>query len=178
MSIVRDDRWVTDALGNALAGAEVYWCTQPAATASNPPSPLATAYADLNGDPLTQPALTDGFGHAYAYLDNSVLYTVVVWHPLFGPNPVVLPDQSLAGAGSAGTQFAGPLLGTINGSNTIFTLTNGGTALTVTPTTLILWDNFPLVVGVGYTLGPNPGQVTFTAAPQVDDTLYGQGTHN
>ena len=90
----------------------------------NPPSPLATAYIDLAENPLTQPALTDGFGHAFAYLDDSVLYTVVIWHPLFGENPVVLPDQSLAGGGGGGsslTPFAGPPSGTINGTNTVFT---------------------------------------------------------
>ena len=97
MTIVRDDRWLTDAQGRALSGAQVYWCTQPASTAAKPPSPLATVYSDLAGDALTQPVVTDGFGHAWAYLDNAVLYTVVMWHPLFGPNPVVLPDQALPG---------------------------------------------------------------------------------
>ncbi len=64
MSIARDDRWVADALGVALAGAQVYWCTQPASTTANPPSPLATIYTDSTGTtPLTQPVLTDGFGH-------------------------------------------------------------------------------------------------------------------
>src|ERR1700721_1297769 len=100
MSLARDDRYVTDAQGRALAGAQVYWCTQPASTASNPPSPLATVYTDSTGDtPIVQPALTDGFGHAYAYMNNAVLYTVVIWHPLFGQNPVVLPDQAIAGSG-------------------------------------------------------------------------------
>ena len=111
MAIVRDDRWCADAQGRALAGAQVYWCTQPASTATNPPSPLATAYIDLAEDPLTQPALTDGFGHAFAYLDDSVLYTVVIWHPLFGENPVVLPDQSLAGGGGGGSSLI-PFAGT------------------------------------------------------------------
>ena len=80
MALARDDRFVTDAQGRALAGAQVYWCTQPASTTANPPSPLANVYATIaGGTPETQPVLTDGFGHAYAYMDNSVLYTVVVW---------------------------------------------------------------------------------------------------
>ncbi len=178
MSIVRDDRWVAEAQGRALSGAQVYWCTQPASTAANPPSPLATAYTDLGGDPLTQPAITDGFGHAFAYLDNSVLYTVVIWHPLFGPNPIVLPDQALGGEGSAGTAFAVELTPAPDGTNTTFTLTNAGTPISATPVTAIVWDNFPLAPGVGYTLGPLPGQVTFTTAPSIGDTLYAQGTHN
>lgn len=128
MSIARDDRWVADALGVALAGAQVYWCTQPASTTANPPSPLATIYTNSTGTtPLTQPVLTDGFGHAYAYMDASVLYTVVVWHPLFGTNPVVLNDQSIGGGGSSAghtpaqaSTSASTITGTIPG--TVFTL--------------------------------------------------------
>src|SRR5277367_2740182 len=126
MAIDRDDRWVADALGRALSGAQVYWCNQPASTAVNPPSPLATIYTDTTAStPETQPVLTDGFGHAWAYLDNSVLYTVVIWHPLFGPNPIVLPDQSIGGGGGGGgslSPFAGTPIGTQNGTNTVFTL--------------------------------------------------------
>jgi hypothetical protein len=178
MSIARDDRWVADAQGRALSGAQVYWCTQPASTGSNPPSPLATLYADLGGDPLAQPVLTDGFGHGFAYLDNAVLYTVVIWHPLFGPNPIVLPDQAIGGEGSAATAFSGALTPAADGTTTVFTLTNGGTPIGLTPTSLIVWDNFPLAPGVGYALGPAPGQITFTTAPSIGDTLYAQGTHN
>jgi hypothetical protein len=95
MAIARDDRWLADALGRALAGAEVYYCTQPATTTTNPPSPLATVYSDLSGTPLTQPIITDGFGHSIAYLQASSLYTLVFIHPLFGTNPVVLTDQAI-----------------------------------------------------------------------------------
>src|SRR6185437_2830835 len=106
MAIARDDRWLADAQGRALPGAQVYWCTQPASTTDNPPSPLATIYSDIGGaDPITQPVLTDGFGHAFAYMDDSILYTVVFWHPLFGSSPVVLIDQSIGGGGSGGSTF-------------------------------------------------------------------------
>ena len=183
MAIVRDDRWCADAQGRALAGAQVYWCTQPASTATNPPSPLATAYADLALDPLTQPALTDGFGHADAYLDDSVLYTVVIWHPLFGENPVVLPDQSLAGGGGGGSSlipFAGTPSGTINGTNTVFTF-----AGPANPTQLTAWLNFPLINGLGYTWSWTGGTLTITyaVAPQPAsggnpaDSLYVQGLY-
>lgn len=173
MAFYRDDRYVTDAQGRALAGALVYYCTQPANTSTLPPSPLATVYTNSTGTVGTNPVLTDGFGHSVAYLANGQVYTVVISHPLFGANPVVLPDQ--ISQGDQAGLFAGTLSGTLDGTNTIFTLTNNGTPISVTPTQLTVWVNFPLVPGVGYTLGPLAGQVTFTSAPQVGDTLYAQG---
>lgn len=180
MALGRDDRFITDALGRALAGAQVYWCQpQPASTANNPPSPLATVYADSGGtQPLTQPVLADGFGHAAVYLDATQPFTVVVWHPLFGSTPLVLPDQAAAGQSNTSglTPFAGILQGTINGVNTVFTLTNNGTPLpNTTPPQVTVWDNFPLVQGVGFTVSGN--QVTFAKAPQIGDSLYAQGLH-
>lgn len=189
MALARDDRYLTDALGRALAGAEVWWCTQPASTATNPPSPLASIFTDLTGStPLTQPVITDGFGHADAYMNAGVLYTVVLWHPLFGPYPVVLKDQSLGGGGGGGgstvTAFAGGLLGTIDGTNKTFVLSNAGTALTTLPTQQTVWLNFPQIQGIGYS-GPAlvGGQATivFATAPQpaagsvAGDSLWGQG---
>lgn len=189
MAIARDDRWLADALGRALPGAQVYWCLQPASTGSNPPSPLATIYTSISGStPITQPVLTDGFGHADAYMDDSVLYTVVYWHPLFGSNPVVLTDQRIGG-GSGGssqtvTPFAGIPSGTIDGSNKTFTLTNNGAALTVLPTQATVCLNIPLIPGLGYTGPTLTGgvvQVTFANAPQpasgsvAGDSLYAYG---
>lgn len=187
MSIARDDRYVTDALGRALAGAQVYWCTQPATTANNPPSPLATIYTDISGGTTeTQPVLTDGFGHADAYMDDSVLYTVVVWHPLFGSLPVVLKDQAIGGGGggsAALSPFSGVPSGTINGTNKVFTLVNGSTPLTAIPTQYTVALNVPLIEGVGYTIALTGGQVqvTFANAPQPasggvpGDSLWAQG---
>ncbi len=187
MSIARDDRWLTDAQGRAIAGAQVYWCTQPASTGSNPPSPLATIYSSISGGTaLTQPVLTDGFGHASAYMEDSVLYTVVVWSPLFGTIPVVLEDQAIGGAYSASpgvTAFAGIPTGTIDGTNTVLTLVNGSTPLTAIPTQYTVAKNFPLIEGVGYTIALTGGvvQVTFATAPQPasggnpGDSLWAQG---
>jgi len=186
MPIARDDRWVADALGRALAGAQVYWCTQPASTSANPPSPLATIYTDITGDtPEAQPVLTDGFGHAWAYLSDSMLYTVVIWHPLFGSTPIVIPDQAVGGvSGSSTSFFAGTPTGTINGTNTVFTIVNGWTPLTVLPAQITVWLNFPLIQGLGYTLAIVGGQlqVTFATAPQPAsggspaDAIYAQGS--
>ena len=182
MALARDDRYVTDAQGRALAGAQVYWCLQPASTVNNPPSPLATIYASITGGtPETQPVLTDGFGHADAYMDDTVLYTVVVWHPLFGPNPIVLPDQTIGGAGVSGntvTAFAGIPSGTINGTNRVFTF-----ALASAPTQLTVSLNFPLVPGVGYASSWAAGTLTITyanaprpaAGGNPADAIYCQG---
>lgn len=177
MAIERRDDWLTDAQGRALAGALVYYCTQPATTTTVPPTPLATVYSDTEGDAATNPQVTDGFGHAVAYLDDSVLYTIVFVHPLFGPNPVVLTDQAVPGAGGSGssyTPFAGVPSGTINGANTIFTLTNGGTPIAnVTPAQVIVWCNFPLINGLGVAVSGN--QITYASAPQVGDNIFAQG---
>lgn len=100
MALARDDRWLADALGRALAGAQVYYCLQPATTTTVPPSPLATVYSDLLGTVQAQPLITDGFGHSIAYLNAGQLYTVVFIHPLFGSNPVVLTDQAVVAAES------------------------------------------------------------------------------
>jgi hypothetical protein len=178
MSIVRDDRWVADAQGRALAGAQVYWCLQPASTASNPPSPLATIYTDATGDtPETQPVITDGFGHAWTYLDDTLTYTIVIWHPLFGPNPVVLPDQTIGGGGGGGSSsipFSGALLpNPPDGVTTSFQLANGSGPLGVAPLQATVWRNFPLIPGIGYSLVGFT--VTFPTAPAPTENLYAQG---
>ena len=186
MAINRDDRWLSDAIGNALSGATVYYCTQPATTSSLPPSPLATVYSDTSGDAGTNPVTTDGFGHSVAYLNNSQLYTVVLSHPLFGSNPVVLTDQAIGGTsgGSSSSQipFSGTPAGTVNGTNKTFTLTNNGTAIPssgITLTQLIVWLNLPLVQGLGYSVSGN--QITYANAPKAAsggvpaDAIYATG---
>ena len=187
-TFARDDRYVQSPQGFSLSGAEVYWCTQPASTANNPPSPLATVYADLGGtEPITQPVITDGFGHAFAYMDDSILYTVVAWHPIFGVNPVVLQDQAIPGAGGGGggglQPFSGIPDGTIDGTNTVFTVVNGRTPLTVLPALSTAFLNTALVLGAGYSLAVVAGQlqITYSTAPQPAsgsipaDVIYVQG---
>jgi hypothetical protein len=187
MAIGRDDRWVADGLGRALSGAQVFWCTQPATVgATPPPSPLATIYTDITGTvPETQPIFTDGFGHAYTYLTEGVLFTVAIYHPLFGEFPIVLPDQTIGGGGggSTVTAFAGIPSGTIDGVNTVFTVVNGATPLTAIPTQITAWLNFPLIQNIGYTLSIVGGQLKITYAnppqPAVGstpaDNLFAQG---
>lgn len=75
------------------------------------------------------------------------------------------------------TLFSGALTGTKDGSNKVFTLTNGGSAIGHTPIWALVWDNFPLINGVGFSFGPSAGQVTFATAPLSTDTIYAQGVY-
>jgi len=188
MGITRAETTIQDAQGRALAGALVFWCTQPATVPVDPPpNPLATVYTNITGaTPETQPIVSDGFGYAFTYLDDSVLYTLMVYHPLFGPNPLAFPDQAYGGGGGGGatiTTFAGVPTGTIDGTNTIFTVVNGSTPLTAVPAQITVWLNFSLIQGLGYSLAVVDGQlkVTFAVAPQPAaggnpaDAIFAQG---
>ena len=188
MAIARDDRVLTDAQGRALAGAQVYWCLQPAtAPAVAPPSPLAPVFSDLTGTPATQPIVSDGFGHAWTYLSDAVLYTLVLYHPLFGQNPIVWRDQRIGGGGGGNsvTVVSGIPQGVIDGVNTVFTMVNGLTPLTSIPNQYEVWQNFPLIVNNGYTIALSGGQVQITYAnpPQPAsggspaDKLWAQGIY-
>jgi hypothetical protein len=108
----RSDGWVKSAIGPAVPGAQVFVCTQPANTTkpvpprNSPPitnwtpTPLATIYSDAAGlEPITQPIVTDGFGH-YDFYALPGVYTIVVM--LNGNVQQVYGDQSLAVAGSSG----------------------------------------------------------------------------
>lgn len=186
MAISRDDRTLTDAQGRSLAGAQVYWCLQPATVPTNGfPSPLATIYSDLIGTPEGQPIFTDGFGHAWAYMDDSVLYTLAFYHPLF-LTPIVWTDQRVGGGGSGGStiiSFAGTPQGTIDGVNQVFTVMNGSSPIPVMPTQISVWLNFPLIQGLGYAISLIAGylSITYANAPQPAsgsspaDALWAQG---
>ncbi len=151
-TLFRYDGWAKDPLGRAMAGVQVYVCTQPA-NITNPPSPLATIYTAATGVPATsQPVTSDGFGHFFFYALPG-LYTVVIINA--GSIQEVLPDQSLGNVAS-GSGVSYPLLehnGVPNGSQSILNLIagsnisitdNGIGGLTfnvATPTTLLLEHN-------------------------------------
>ncbi|MGA9668239.1 MAG: hypothetical protein WBQ94_03475, partial [Terracidiphilus sp.] len=72
----RYDYYLTNAQGQAISGAQVYLLTQPANTASLTPQALTFGSSSGSGTAqcgaatagqLTQPAITDGFGHACFY---------------------------------------------------------------------------------------------------------------
>lgn len=92
-TVARDDRWVQDATGRAIAGALVYWCTQPANVVAAPPSPLATIYTDSTGiAPAANPQTTNGLGHASAYMPPGIYTVVFVYN---GVIQQVYPDQAV-----------------------------------------------------------------------------------
>lgn len=96
-TFLRRDDWVTDAMGNAISGANVYVCSQPATTGSIPPSPLVQIYADSAGvTPITQPLVADGYGHTFFYVAPGT-YTIVYNSPQILTQ--VLADQTI-GAGN------------------------------------------------------------------------------
>lgn len=182
MSILRRDDTVVNTVGTAIPGAQVYYLTQPANVGAL--TPLATVYKDTSGTPANNPQETDGFGHAVAYLQNGQLYTVVYLYP--NGTQVVYPDQSLgdASGGTVFTIFAGTPSGVIDGVNKTFTLTNGGTPLTVIPAQLFATFNGVLLTpGLGYTVALAGGQarITYANAPQPTsggipgDNIYAQG---
>lgn len=106
-------------MGNALSGAQVYVCSQPATTTTIPPSPLVQLYADSAGTtPITQPVLTDGYGHAFYYVSPGT-YTVVYYSPQI--LETILPDQTI---GSGNVSFP-------------ITVAEGGTNATTAPQALI-----------------------------------------
>ena len=147
----------------------MYYLTQPADTTDFPPSPLATVYSSTGGAAGMNPQQTDGYGHAVAYLNDGQLYTLAFYHPLLGPGPLVLADQSLNGASSGGvTPFAYNVSSQITGTNNTFTLP-------VSPATLVLvqWNSALLVAGVGFTTAIVDGVFTITLSitPKVGQTV-------
>lgn len=116
-NVFRTDGWVKSAQGPAVPGAQVYVCLQPANIASLPPTPLANIFSDVNGlVPLSQPIITDGFGH-YDFYAAANVYTVIVG--LGGLIQQVYPDQSVGGAsgtsgGGGGTALNLQVNGTSN----------------------------------------------------------------
>lgn len=113
----RMDGWVKSAQGPAVPGAQIYVCTQPANAVGLPPTPLANIFSDVNGlVPITQPIITDGFGH-YDFYATAAVYTIVVG--LGGVIQQVYPDQSIGGAsgttgGGGGTALVLATKGVVN----------------------------------------------------------------
>lgn len=172
MAIIRRDDTVSNALGNAIAGAQVYYLTQPANVAAL--TPLAMVYSNTSGTVAANPQITDGFGHAVAYLADGQSYTVVYVYP--NGAQTVYPDQFVGTSSGAPTPFGAIPSGTIDGTNRIFTIPRALNQATV-------WRNFPLIPGLGYTIAAGgPGMIiTYATAPQpasggsAADALYVQG---
>jgi hypothetical protein len=165
----RSDGWVKTAQGPAIAGAQIYVCTQPANIAS-PPTPLALIYADPNGlVPIVQPVITDGLGHYDFYVLPGV-YTLIVSY-----NGVVqeyYPDQAIGLGSGGGTSIALEIDGTPNVDQFLLNLIGTGST-TVT-------DNGIGGAVINTSGGPTPpafntpGQNYFFGAGL--ETLYGGAT--
>jgi hypothetical protein len=72
------------------------------------------------------------------------------------------------GGGSSYTPFGEIPTGTINGTNRVFTLS-------VTPSLVNVWLNFPLIPNVGYTIVGNT--ITYANAPDIGDSIYANGLY-
>jgi hypothetical protein len=167
-NLFRSDRWVQDALGNAIAGASVAFCSQPANTSTQPPSPLIALFADPAGDtPITNPLTTDGFGHAFAYMTQGT-YTVVLYSPriqtvVLQDQLVVAPAQNVLTAWNADSSTAGTITGAINGTNVTFELS----ASPVPVQSLVFAVNG--VLQSGYTVSGST--LTLAVAPHAGNVL-------
>ena len=107
--LFRYDLWAKTAQGPALAGIQVYVTTQPSNTTAVPPSPLASIFSDpLGASPVTQPGVTDGFGH-FAFYALAGLYTVTI--AIGGVIQNVYPDQNLGNGGLNVTITGSPVAG-------------------------------------------------------------------
>lgn len=109
----RADGWVKSVQGQAIAGAQIFVCLQPADFAFLPPTPLASIFSDPQGfSPVAQPLITDGFGHYEYYAASNTPYTEVVVNG--GRVQVAYQDQvpmgaTLGATSGTVTNTSGPL---------------------------------------------------------------------
>jgi hypothetical protein len=167
----RRDDTVQDALGNAISGVDVYYCTQPANTSTNPPSPLATVYSDSTGDAASNPQVTDGFGHAVAYATPGT-YTIVYASPTIVTT--ILEDQEIVAPNQSVAVNAEVPSGTINGTNLVFSL-----SIAPNPSTSLILYVGGLVQrqGIDYTLSSNIITFTSGAQPHTSGNIFAVYDH-
>lgn len=117
----RSDGWVKTTLGPAVSGAQVYVLSQPANVTppvtpprSTPvpftPNPQVQIYSDAGFTPITQPVITDGYGH-YDFYVLPGLYTVAIYYG--GKLQQYYVDQSI---GNVGSTQATPVVLSTNGT--------------------------------------------------------------
>jgi hypothetical protein len=115
----RFDGTIENAVGYAIAGCQVFVCTQPAITGSIPPSPLASLFSDpLGATPLANPVTSDGDGNFFFYIAPGV-YTFVYFDPFNRIPTQVFADQATAAAGGGtvtGVGLTMPAEFTVSGS--------------------------------------------------------------
>jgi hypothetical protein len=149
------------ALGQAVAGAEVYILSQPANLSTL--TPQAQVYADPLGNvPLTQPLFTDGLGEFIAYLEPGI-YTVVYISEICGQ--LVYADQNISVGGGTPGSATFDEIG--SGTNTIATMVVGsGASLAPSGTGRVKATD---IDGVQVTGTPGTGQVLTATSPTAAD---------
>ncbi len=144
LNFYRSDGWVKLVSGVAVPGAQVYVLSQPAnvtppilppRTLPVPfvPNPQVQVYSDAGFTPVTQPIITDGFGH-YDFYVLPGLYTVAIFSG--GKLSQFYIDQSIGNVGSGGN---GAVLLSTNGSPNF---NQGALNLTQGANIVIANDNF------------------------------------
>jgi hypothetical protein len=145
MNFYRADGWVKLVSGQAVPGAQVYILNQPAnvtppitppRTLPVPfvPNPQAQVYSDAGFTPVSQPIITDGFGH-YDFYALPGLYTVAIFSQ--GKLQQFYIDQTVGNVGSLGNNtvllstngspnFNQGILNLVQGSNVVLTPDNFG----------------------------------------------------
>jgi hypothetical protein len=103
----RRDEFVKAVTGQAVPGADIYVCDQPAnipaalSAATPTPTPLSSIFSDNGGlVPVVQPVETDGFGHGVFYVAPGI-YTVAVYL-----NSILQQQYADQAIGTAGTLTA------------------------------------------------------------------------
>ena len=127
----RFDGIVINAVGEAIPGAQVFVCTQPATTSVIPPSPLASLFTDATGStPLVNPVIVDGNGNFSFYAATGV-YTLVYFDPFNRiPTQIFLDQEVVSPGGGTLTSVAltAPAIFSVAGSPIT---TSGTIALTL-----------------------------------------------
>ncbi len=120
----RFDGSIQNTQGVALAGVDIYVCTQPANTSAIPPSPLATIYSDSTGTALANPVVSDGNGNFFFYAAAGI-YTIVIHDP---DNRI--PDQIFADQGVLSPGGGSVTSVAMTGDGVIFSATVTGSPIT------------------------------------------------
>ena len=169
--VYRRDEVVTDTQGHPISGAQVWVCTHPADTTTQPPSPLKQLYGHpLGTNEITQPIDTDQDGRAFYYVEPGI-YTVVIGGPYIGQ--VTLRDQIVnapqAPAFNADNSSQGTITGMIDGANRVFQLSAAPNPVW----SLVLAVNG--IVQMGWMLSGSA--LTLAVAPQPQDNITARYTY-
>ena len=133
--------------GQAVAGAQVYFLTQPANVSAL--TPLATVYSNSTGagGAVTQPLVTNGFGQCSAYLAPGT-YTVVYNSQYTGQ--LVYPDQNVPLLG-AGAILSAPL-----GAQAITQPSSTNFSVNTSSGGQFLYNGNQVLTGASSVIVPNP----------------------